>query len=107
MNIAKVARLTAEQRMTAAGTAAFALRTEAKSAVYSHEQESIAELRPDERKAFQRHKAGWAYFEAQPTGYRKRVLHWITTAKKDQTRGGRLAKLVDACALGQRLAQFR
>ena len=38
VNIAKVARMTADKRMTAGGNAAYAKRTEAKSAVYSHEQ---------------------------------------------------------------------
>jgi len=31
------------------------------------------------------------------------VLHWITTAKKPETRAARLTKLVQACAAGKRL----
>ena len=107
VNIAKMARLEAEGRMTAAGAAAYALRTEARSVVYSHEQHSIAELQPEELAAFRRNRAGWAFFEATPVGYRKRVLHWVTMAKKDQTRAGRLAQLMEACAQGVRLPQFR
>jgi uncharacterized protein YdeI (YjbR/CyaY-like superfamily) len=106
VNIAKVARLSAERRMTSAGAAAYAMRTEAKSAVYSHEQTSIAELRPDELEAFLRENTGWAFFQAQPAGYRKRVLR-ITTAKKDSTRSGRFAALLKACALTNRLPQFK
>ena len=102
-----MARLEAEGRMTAAGAAAYALRTEARSVVYSHEQHSIAELQPEELAAFRRNRAGWAFFEATPVGYRKRVLHWVTMAKKDQTRAGRLAQLMEACAQGVRLPQFR
>ncbi|MET4579447.1 YdeI/OmpD-associated family protein [Ottowia thiooxydans] len=107
VNIAKMARLEAEGRMTAAGAAAYAMRTEAKSAIYSHEQPSIAELLPGELADFQRSGAGWTFFEATPAGYRKRVLHWVTTAKKDQTRAGRLAQLMEACAQGARLPQFK
>ena len=107
VNIAKVARLEADGRMTAAGNAAHAKRTEARSAVYSHEQESVAALRPDELAEFQEIEAGWAFFEAQPAGYRKRVLHWVTTAKREPTRSRRLAELLRASALGNRLSQFK
>jgi uncharacterized protein YdeI (YjbR/CyaY-like superfamily) len=31
------------------------------------------------------------------------MLHWVTTAKKPETRAARLAKLVDACRSGVRL----
>ncbi|WP_028602661.1 YdeI/OmpD-associated family protein [Ottowia thiooxydans] len=107
VNMAKMARLEAEGRITAAGAAAYARRTAAKSAVYSHEQESIAELRPGELAAFRRNQAGWTFFETTPAGYRMRVLHWVTTAKRDDTRDGRLAKLMEACAQGARLPQFK
>ena len=107
VNIAKVAKLEAEGRMTSAGAVAYAMRTEARSVVYSHEQDSIAELRPEELAAFRRNRAGWDFFEATPAGYRKRVLHWVTTAKKEQTRAGRFVKLIEACAQGARLPQFR
>lgn len=107
VNIAKMVRLEAEKRVTPAGATAFALRTEAKSAIYSHEQESIAELRPSEKAEFERGSVGWAFFQSTPAGYRKRVLHWVTTSKKEQTRRERLAKVMEACASGERLRQFR
>ena len=103
INIAKVAQLQREGRMTPAGAAAFARRTEAKSAVYSHEQAETAELSPVELRAFERNKSAWLYFETAPPGYRKVVLHWITRARKPETRAARLVKLMDACAAGQRL----
>jgi len=104
VNIAKVAQLRAAGRMTPAGERAFALRSEAKSGIYSHEQAQAAELDGVQLQALQRDPAAWAYFTALPPGYRKTVLHWITTAKKPETRAGRLAKLIQACAAGQRLA---
>lgn len=104
VNIAKVAQLRAAGRMTSAGERAFALRTEAKSGLYSHEQAQAAELTAQERAAFQANAPAWTYFETLPPSYRKQVLHWITTAKKPETRAARLAKLVQACAAGKRLA---
>ena len=103
VNIGKVEQLRAQGRMTPAGESAFAGRTEAKSVIYAYEQESTAELSPDEVRAFMQNKQAWRYFEATPPSYKKVILHWITTAKRTETRASRLAKLVEACAAGQRL----
>lgn len=103
INIDKVERLTAEGRLGPAGAAAFALRSDAKSKVYAHEQQDTAELSSQELRAFRRRKSAWTFFEATPPGYRKVMLHWVTRAKKPETRASRLATLVDACAAGIRL----
>ena len=103
VNIAKVERLRAEDRMTASGEKAFALRSGAKSAVYAHEQKSPAELSLSELRNFKRHRFAWKFFEETPAGYKKFVLHWVTTAKKEETRTTRLSKLVDACRFGERI----
>ncbi len=104
VNIAKMEALQREGRMTPAGLAAFAHRSEARSKVYCHELEVTEELSADEVRAFKRDKAAWAYFESAPPGYRKLVQHWICKAKKPETRAARLAKLVEACAAGKRLS---
>lgn len=103
VNIAKVAQLRAQGRMHPAGEAAFARRSEARSKVYSHERLSDAELSPDEACAFAAEAEAWRYFASTPPGYRRVVLHWVTSAKKAETRAARLARLVAACAAGQRL----
>jgi uncharacterized protein YdeI (YjbR/CyaY-like superfamily) len=103
VNIAKVEKLRAEGRLTPAGERAFALRSESRSGIYSHERERPAELSPAELQAFQRHAGAWQYFVATPPGYRNRMLHWITSAKRDDTRAARLAKLVTACGNQLRL----
>lgn len=103
VNIAKFEQLRAQGRMTPAGEAAFASRTEAKSVVYAYEQASTAELSSSELKEFKRNKSAWRFFAATPPSYKKVILHWVTTAKRADTRSARLAKLIDACAAGQRL----
>ena len=103
VNIAKCAQLQAEGRMTAAGAQALAHRTEARSAVYSHEQAVPAALLAGELEVFQRQAVAWQFFGATPPGYQKVVLHWVCSAKRSATRGARLAKLVEACAAGRRL----
>jgi len=103
INIAKVAQLQAEGRMRPAGAQAFARRTEARSMVYSHEQENTAELSPIELRAFKRNKAAWYFFDSTPPGYRKVMLHWVCSAKKPETQAARLARLIEASAAGLRL----
>ncbi|NIA53584.1 bacteriocin-protection protein [Massilia sp. TW-1] len=107
VNIDKVAKLREQGLMTPAGEAAFAERSEARSRVYSHERETPAELEAADRARFKRHKAAWAYFEACPPGYRKRMLHVVTSAKKPETRAARLERLIEACAEGRRLDEWQ
>lgn len=103
INIAKVEKLQAEGRMTPAGLAAFESRTEAKSVVYSYEQQSPAELSTLELREFKRNKSAWHFFESSPPSHKKVVLHWVCSARKPETRQRRFGKLLEACAAGQRL----
>lgn len=103
VNLANYERLTALGKMTVAGEQAFARRTQARSGGYAHEQETVAELSPEELLAFQRNPIAWAFFEATPPGYKKLMIHRITTAKRTATRASRLSQLMQACASGQRL----
>ncbi len=103
VNLAKVERLRAQGRMTPAGEAAWARRTEAKTAVYAYEQAQPAALTAAEQQAFQGHAQAWAYFETCPPGYRQVVLHWVGTAQRPATRAARLTRLIAACQAGRRL----
>lgn len=104
VNVARVEALTAEGRMTPAGLAAYERRTT--SGVYSHERVAPAQLEPAEEQAFRAVDGAWEFFEAQAPSYRKQALHWVTTAKRPDTRARRLAMLVEDSAAGQRLAQL-
>ena len=103
INIAKFAQLLADGRVQPAGAKAFGHRQVHKSVVYAHEQENPAALSPEEVRAFKRSKEAWKFFAATPPSYKKVVLHWVTTAKKAETRASRFATLVETCALGKRL----
>ena len=103
INIARIADLTSQGRMQPAGLAAFALRSEAKSSIYAYEQRDSAALTPDFEARFRKHKNAWAFFEAQPPGYRKQMIWRIVSAKQEATREKRLLKLVEASNEGRRL----
>ena len=103
INIARVAELTSQGRKQPAGLAAFAHRKESKSRTYSYEQASGAALAPADEARFRKKKAAWAFFEAQPAGYRKVVIWRIVSAKQEATRQKRLLQLIEASQNGQRL----
>ena len=89
--------------MRPAGREAFARRIERKSGIYAYERTDDADFTPAQRREFRAHAAAWAFHTAQPPYYRKRMLHWVISAKKDETRAKRLATLIAASAKGQRL----
>ena len=101
INIAKVEVLTGQNRMQAAGLAAFAKRTEAKSRIYTYEQKSGA-FDTALVKKFRANKRAWAFFEAQPPYYRKLMTGWVNGAKQEETRRRRLDKLIATCQSGRR-----
>ena len=105
VNVARVAELTKLGRMQPAGLAAFAKRTEERTAVYEYEQPTrqVPELDAASLRAFRAHKAAWKFFEAQPPGYRKLMTRWVTEAKREETRQRRLAALIEESARGLRI----
>jgi uncharacterized protein YdeI (YjbR/CyaY-like superfamily) len=52
-----------------------------------------------------KNKAAWNFFRKQPPSYRKMIGWWIISAKKEETRMIRLAKLISESANGKRLLQ--
>ncbi len=103
-NVARVEALRAEGRMRPAGEAAFAKRPEDRTGIYSFE--NATELDDDAVAAIGAHAGAWAWFEAQPVGYRRIVTHWVMSARRPETRAARLARLVEGCAGGYRLPEL-
>ena len=104
VNVDRFAALTAEGQMTAAGTRAYE-ENKARSGLYAYER-PLAELTSDEDKQFRNNTAAWADWEKRPPGYRKVVLHWVTSAKKPETRARRLAILIDCSAKGEKIPGY-
>ncbi len=106
VNVALVEKLVAEKRMTPAGLAAFERRRPDRQGVYSHEQENAAVLPPEFQTRLRRNASAAAWFDAAPSGYRRAVVHWVLTAKREATRQSRLAELIEDSANG-RLVKFQ
>ena len=104
VNVARYEALTAAGQMTAAGVRAYE-ENKHKSGLYSYENEQ-KELTGEEQKLFRRNKRAWADWEKRPRGYRKVVLHWITSAKRPETRAKRLATLIEVSANGEKIPGY-
>ncbi len=101
VNIAHVERLTAEGRMHPAGVAAFERRRPDRSGIYAFESEGSGQL-PDELQGqLERTPTAAAFWARATPSYRKTVISWVTTAKREATRVSRMAELVESCAAGR------
>ena len=107
INTRRVGALIAEGRMREPGLRAFRARNAARSGVYSFEQKKTPRLDPALEKRFRAKRAAWAFFEAQPPGYRRVFTWWIVSAKQEATRLKRLDQLIDLSAHEQQIPQFR
>jgi uncharacterized protein YdeI (YjbR/CyaY-like superfamily) len=102
VNIRRVGELAKARLMQPAGVAAFDRRDEKKSAIYSYEQRTTAQLAPAYEKMFRANKKAWAFFEAQPPWYQRQVRYYVMSAKQEDTRLRRLRDRIVRCAAGQR-----
>lgn len=102
VNIEKVAELTRNDLMMPPGIAAFELRTENKSGIYAYENE-VRQFPIELEKIFRLNEPAWSFFDAQPAGYKRIMLHWVLSGKKEETRISRLNKLITASEAKTRL----
>ena len=102
VNVARVEELTRLGRMRPAGLEAFGKRSEAKTGTYSYEQKEDAKLEKAEEKQLRADKAAWEFFQSQTAWYRRTAIWRVVSAKKEETRKKRLAKLIEESARGRR-----
>jgi uncharacterized protein YdeI (YjbR/CyaY-like superfamily) len=104
INVERFDALKAAGLMTAAGERAYE-ENKHKSGLYAYEKPLTA-LTAGEEVLFRKNKAAWADWEKRPPSYRKSALHWITAAKRSETRAKRLKELIGVSAEGRRLPQY-
>ena len=104
VNVERYAALTAAGQMTPAGERAYE-ENKAKSGLYAYERE-LAALAPEDEALFRANAAAWADWEKRPAGYRKTVLHWVTSAKRPETRARRLATLIQSSAANEKIPGY-
>jgi len=102
VNIRNVARLEGEGKMAPPGRAAFAARDPAKTDRYSFES-SPRELPPAYAKRLAADAKAHAHYTSMPPYYRRTVTHWVTSARREETRERRFATLLEHSRRGRRI----
>jgi len=93
--------------MHPAGERAFAARTPERTGVYSFERHQAAKLSRAEGIRFRKNARAFVFFEAQPPWYRRTALHWVVSAKREETRQRRLDTLISDSAAGSTIGPLR
>jgi uncharacterized protein YdeI (YjbR/CyaY-like superfamily) len=106
VNVAKVAELVRAGKMRPSGERAFAARKAEKTGVYSFERNAEAVLPAAQAEQLRKNRKAAAFFDAQPPWYRRSAIHWVISAKREETRQRRLAQLIADSAAGKTLAPF-
>ena len=102
INIKRVGELTRLDRMHPCGLEVFQNRDRSRAGLYSFENRPQT-LAPALARTFRANKQAWAFFQAQPPGYRRVVIFMVMSAKQDATKERRLARLIEASEKGRRL----
>ena len=107
VNVKRVAELTKQGRMHAAGLAAFAARDPERTAIYAYEQPHDEQvLSAEYRLQLEGNKKAWTFFQAQAPWYQRNTSRWVMSAKKEETRLRRLATLIADSAAGRRIGRL-
>lgn len=103
VNIEKVKKLAEAGLMLPEGLAAFEKREDAKSKIYSFEQEKV-ELDAPSLKKLKANKKAWLFFDKEtPGSYKRAAIWWVISAKQETTKARRLQQLIDDSEAGKRL----
>ena len=106
INIKKVENLTKLGLMKPAGIAAFNKLDPDKSNIYSFEQRSVKFNKKYET-IFKRNKKAWLFFSMQIPSYKKPAIHWVMSAKQEDTRIKRLNILINDSEKQLKIAPLR
>ncbi|MEW6050762.1 MAG: YdeI/OmpD-associated family protein [Candidatus Zixiibacteriota bacterium] len=99
LNKSRAHKMIAEKKMTPAGLRVLgnALDSDATTAVPLYR--TVGDTGPDDLKAaLKRNKTAWRNWQSFAPGYRRRYVVWIISAKRPETRSGRIAEAVSLIA---------
>jgi len=105
VNVRHVERLQKAGKMAEPGLKAFAAREKHRTGIYSFEQKRPG-LSAKYKKLFSANTRAWKFFARQAPWYQRTAGYWVSSAKQEETRMRRLAKLMEVSANGRRLDQL-
>jgi uncharacterized protein YdeI (YjbR/CyaY-like superfamily) len=101
VNLEKVEELKRRGLMRPAGLLAHKARRAAKTGIYSYEQRESAELPVEYGERLRADPAAWEFWTSRPPSYRKAAVWWVVSAKREETRERRLARLIEDSRSGR------
>jgi uncharacterized protein YdeI (YjbR/CyaY-like superfamily) len=104
-NTKRALELIKARRMKRPGLAAFKRRDEERTRRHQAVRDNPALDRASLR-ALKADTKAYANFQALPPGRKRLYTFWIASAKRDDTRGKRLAVVIDRCRAGTRIDPF-
>jgi uncharacterized protein YdeI (YjbR/CyaY-like superfamily) len=102
VNIKRIKELIDEEQVHPAGLAAYERRKEKRSRVYSYEKKPAA-LKEAYEKEFKENPGAWANFQSMTPYYRKTTIHWVMSAKREDTQLRRLRTLIESSEKGEKI----
>lgn len=106
VNLAKVEKLIEQDMMKPAGLEVYYQRDKKKSRQASYEREHV-ELDKGYEQKIRQNKTAWIFYENLAPSYKQASIHWIMSAKKEETRIRRLDILIQSCEAGQKIPPLR
>lgn len=95
-NIRMVEELIEDGKMESPGFKIFNHRNKKNSKQASYEQENL-ELKEEYRNQIMENEKAWTFFQELAPGYTRRSVHWVMSAKREDTRQKRLKILIKSC----------
>lgn len=107
VNISKIEKLTQLGLMKPEGISVFNKRKDNKSKIYSYEQNSI-KLDKKYIDIFKSNKKAWQFFDEKlAVSYKKISIRWVMSAKREETRLGRLHKLINSSSVEEKIPELQ
>jgi uncharacterized protein YdeI (YjbR/CyaY-like superfamily) len=101
VNLEKVEELKSRGLMRPAGLRIYDERREARTGIYSYEQREAAALPGEYEERLRANPAAWEFWTSRPPSYRRAAVWWVVSAKREETRERRLARLIDDSRKGR------
>ena len=105
VNVRRVEALLKAKKMAEPGIKAFEAREKDRTGIYAFEQKRPG-LSIKYKKLLRANIQAWEFFAKQAPWYQRTAGYWVSSAKQEETRARRLAKLMEVSVAGRRLDQL-
>lgn len=105
-NIKTIEKLKKEGRMHPSGLKAFDNMDDENARRASYESNSV-ELKKEYEDQIRSNQQAWDYFQDLAPGYTRTSIHWVMSAKREETQLRRLKILIESCEEGKKIPPLK